>query len=199
MRISYNLHFRALQYAVATILKNPKDYEWTLQGLGMLRLYLSTGMRLHVWSTQHAVKDVSVIHDHPWDFHSVVLCGRMIDMVYEIEPGEPTHHEQSIMCGVGAHTITEKSNVRLALRSNDAHYAEDTYNRKAEQLHQSMPINGTVTLIDRTRFLPDRDLARVFFPLGTDFVSAEPRPATLEEVQAITQPALDLLLYAAGH
>lgn len=193
------MQIQALQLAVAALLKKPETVEWSVQGLGMLRTYLSPEMRVHVWNNSHAVKEVSTIHDHPWDFDSLVLCGRMVNLVYETEEGDPTHHEQHIVCGVGAHTVGEKSDVRLVVKSNDAHYANEIYRMRAEQLHTSMPIDGTVTIIRRTKYMPDRDRARVFFPLGTDFVSAEPRPATPDEVLAITQPALDLMLYAARH
>ena len=69
--------FKIIQALAAEILRRPHGYKWSLQGFGMLRLYLSDNIRLHVWTTEHRVENVSDIHDHPWDFISTVLFGQL--------------------------------------------------------------------------------------------------------------------------
>lgn len=186
------MSFYALRLAVAKIIEHPHSYEWTLQGFGMLRLYLSRDVRLHVWSPQHAVEDVSVIHDHPWDFESLVLCGSIRDIVYREAIGVPTHSGQRIRCGAGGHADGVQSDVRLFVESDETFAPGQIYRRSTDQLHESIPEPGTVTVITRT-FMADPDHAHVYFALNTEWVSAEPRLATREEVEQITSAALTLL------
>ncbi len=61
----------------------PEAFEWSLQGFGMLRLYLSKEVRLHVWDDRYAVKNVTTIHTHPWHFRSTVLFGELTDVLYQ--------------------------------------------------------------------------------------------------------------------
>lgn len=56
------------------------------------------------------------------------------------------------------------------------------YEQRARDIHASYPEDGTVTIISR-HFHENTEHARVFYPIGTEWVSAEPRPATYEEVQ----------------
>jgi len=179
-----------LRLAIKAILDKAEHYEWSLQGFGMLRLYLSREVRLHVWSPRHAVENVSVIHDHPWDFESLVICGRIRDVLYEDEHGPPTHHEHRILCGVGGHPVGDRMDARLLTRLDTTYFTGQSYRRTAEQLHETSASEGAVTLVTRS-FRSDPDHARVLFPFGTEWVSAEPRPATRDEVGAITVAALN--------
>src|SRR5579859_3298084 len=52
-----------------------------------------------------------------------------------------------------------------------------TYHQEKDEIHESLPFDGTVTLVTRT-FTADRDHARVFWRGTGDFVTAEPRAAT---------------------
>ncbi len=185
-----NLIFEILRPTVRQILERAQHYEWSLQGFGMLRCYLSPSVRMHVWSEKHAVPNVSTIHDHPWDFESVVVCGSILDTTYhEFKIGPATHHESRILCGVGGGEVGEKRNVTLSIASRRTYAPGTSYYRSAEGLHESKPGPGTVTIISRTA-RTDPDHARVFYPLGTDWVSAEPRPATPQEVKDIVAEAL---------
>jgi hypothetical protein len=85
-----------------TILEHATDFQWSIQGFGMLRLYLAPDVRLHVWSESHQVPNVSLIHDHPWHFTSHVLSRKIANVRYRIEPiGEHTHTMERIRCGPG--------------------------------------------------------------------------------------------------
>lgn len=99
--------------------------DWSTQGLGMLRLYLSREVRLHVWHSAFRVPSVSDIHDHPWDFRSDIVCGSVRNVRYGIvsesecgpvlqdgegnplgavaRPGQPNYTQSTIRCGTGRH------------------------------------------------------------------------------------------------
>ena len=174
-----------LALSLDTILSHALDYEWSLQGLGMLRLYLSKSVRLHLWDPGMAAPHVSVIHDHPWDFESHVIAGEITDRIWRTE--NPTEHmrpnylRQSIVCGPGGHAFGEPEPVLLRVHTQRTFAAGVLYHGRATELHDSRPAPGTVTLIART-FRENTEHARVCFPIGTSWVSAEPRPATGDEV-----------------
>ena len=63
-----------------------------------------------------------------------------------------------------------------------------SYAQSANEIHESFPTPGTVTVVERT-FLPDSEHAYVYFT-GEKWGEATPRPATPEEVGAITGHAL---------
>lgn len=179
---------------VKTILKSPSSYEWSLQGFGMLRLYLSESLRLHVWDgryTQNGVEN-SMIHDHPWGFDSLVLSGHMTNFLFEkcAQGCGEVYQEQQIICGPGGCAVGEPLKVWLRLKDHKTLIPEQRYSQTAEEIHRSAPSPGCVTLVDR-RFRSDRDRALVYWK-GERWVSAEPRPATQDEAASICMNALRL-------
>lgn len=71
---------------VLDLLKHPEGLPWTIQGFGMLRLYITDDQiwRLHIWDTEEmAVEDVTRTHDHPWDFDSRILSGELRNLRFE--------------------------------------------------------------------------------------------------------------------
>jgi hypothetical protein len=177
---------------VQKILENPIGYTWTLQGLGMLRLYLDGERRLHIWDSRYRVKDVSQMHTHPWDFRSLVVAGTVrnqIEIEVPAEEGDTTHYKQTIFCGVGGGLRGEPSRVRLVEDSYHTYSEGESYEERAHQIHVSDPDDGTVTIIKRI-VVGDSDHALVFWEDG-EWVSAEPREATTREVMDITQRSLE--------
>lgn len=184
------------------ILERPHTYRWTLQGFGMLRMYLTEdeSVRLHVWSHADAKPGVSTIHDHPWDFTSEVISGVVRNVRHRIADAEDaarcdsaTYWTRGLVCGPGGCLLGESERVLLLTQPAEVYEPGDTYSQTAVELHESIPSDGAVTVITR-RFGPDRDRARVCWPLdkGRDgWVSAEPREATAEEVERITGLALE--------
>ena len=171
------------QQLVRSILQNPHGFEWSIQGLGMLRLYLSREVRLHV-------PNVSEIHDHPWGFTSEVVFGRLINYRYVIDHvhGVPMNC-RTLKCGPGGCLVGGQQVHYLRHSHKDVLEVGDTYEQRRDEIHASEPDDGTVTIITR-RFEGDSDHARVFWPIGTEWGSAEPRKATRAEVDAITKNAL---------
>jgi hypothetical protein len=180
--------------AIKQVLEHPTAHPWSLQGMGMFRLYLSKEVRLHVWDVRFTVERVSTLHTHPWGFTSHVLSGCILDRTFEkpeasdVHPA--THWEQKIVCGPGGGVAGDKAPVLLRPLRSAINLAGDTYTHAASDVHESVPKSGTVTIIERT-FQEDTEHANVYFRLDREWVSAEPRDATKEEVEAMARMALD--------
>lgn len=193
--------FEALRALVIDdVLEHSSSREWSLQGFGMLRTYLGRSLRLHVWDPRFRTPDVSDIHDHPWHFESTIIAGRMRNVRYHVVaqddaarvPGA-THDEHRIMCGPAP---TEKDSrllrsVRVVVTDERIYGEGESYAMRADELHASFPDPGTVTLCRRMPTGRDPDKALVYVTRGKPWVSAEPRRATSEEVEAIVKSALE--------
>jgi len=187
------------QLIVRKLLEKASWLEWSVQGLGMLRTYLSRETRLHVWHSAFKVPNVSTIHDHPWDFESRVIVGRITNRVYGRDLSlDPSHTLARIKCGEGGGLIPgSEESLGLRLVSEETYTPGEMYDEIADVLHESVPEDGTVTIVTR-RFRRDTEHARVCYPIGTSWVSAEPRPATADEIATGVKAALELPRLAFG-
>jgi len=183
------------QLLVSKILENADRLKWSLQGLGMLRTYLSKAVRLHIWDDRFEVPNVSKTHTHPWDIDdSTVVCGKITNRLYRVIDYKltKTHHEQRIQCGADGKTVGEKRGVNLELHREYVVPAGQAYFQKHDEPHDTLAERGTITIVTR-RFRPDTEHASVFFPFGTEWVPGIPRPATPAEVATIVEGALQRL------
>lgn len=94
-----------------------------------------------------------------------------------------------LFCGPGGGLKGKPETVFLERRPSELYYGGQTYTERAEEIHESKPKDGTVTLVTR-EFKEDEDHAKVFWPAGTEWGSAVPRQATAEEVSMICGFAL---------
>lgn len=205
----------AVHSLVESILRDsPSNRTWSEQGLGMLRTYLDDAhvWRLHVWDSALRIPDVSPIHDHPWDMQSYVIAGILKQTRFEeISPEvwdyaqadkvsasariigtyrEPEQfNEMQIECGENAHPVGEQRKTWLAASQVETVNAGEDYTQRAEEIHFSFPMDGTVTLVRRS-FKEDRDHARVFWLGDGPFVDAKPHVADPELVARVCQAAL---------
>lgn len=180
---------------VKKILEKPSGHDWSLQGFGMLRLYLSDEVRLHVWDSRYAVDDVSTVHTHPWDFRSLVVAGEIINRRFdEYEtPGSEFRsldgfRRQTIKCGEGGGLVGTPEDVWLRGGTPEVYLEGESYVQAAHEIHASLPRDGTVTIVTR-EFKEDTEHAYVYFE--GEWVSAEPRRATLGEVITICRRSLE--------
>src|SRR5580704_144984 len=139
------------------ILINADRFEWTVQGFGMLRTYLDSDkrFRLNVWHAGLAVPKVSMIHDHPWSFDSWIVNGEFynIRMVEDHFNGEP-YEFATILCGITSDCqLTKHGRIRLFAKPAERYVTGDTYSQAAEEIHMSVPMDGSVTLNDRRPLL----------------------------------------------
>lgn len=192
MRLDVTLPFPVLRALVRRILESGPHFKgWTIQGLGMMRLNIEDVGRIHVWNSAYAVRNVSTIHTHPWDLHSTVIAGRLVNTRYRRQDfGTVTHHVSVVQCGPGGGMLDTPGSTTLVPFAPEVYTAGQAYEQRAVEVHQSTPDDHCVTLIQRPRNA-DKGRAHVFYPVGTPWVSAEPRPATRAEVRLITRGALE--------
>jgi hypothetical protein len=180
-----------IRATVRKILDNAESYPWSVQGLGMVRLYLSKEVRMHVWTPAAAVPEADAIHTHPWDFTSYVVCGEVRQFRYDetkiAGSGEPFKKIQ-IKCGEGGGPVGDPEEVSLKRGELESYGPGETYSQPSFHIHESFPTPGSVTLVTRV-FSGDEEHANVYFR-GTEWGSAEPRPATAFEVGAAARLAL---------
>lgn len=190
-RATMTTDFNKLRTAVRFLLENAAKFEWSLQGLGMLRLYLPDDTRLHVWDTRHAYPGASPIHDHQqWSLHSTVISGCIRNIRYiKNSNGEPFHFAK-FKAGYGTQRLSQPETIHLLACIPELHHPGDSYAQHPEEIHQTVPNNGTVTIMRKTP-TADPESARIFWEEGTEWGSAEPRRATDEEVRQMTEWALE--------
>lgn len=167
-----------------------KDHtQWSLQGMGMLRLHLSDNCRLHIWDSRYRVPNVSMIHDHlQWGLESTVIAGVLTNIRYYETSHGNDYMYTVLKPGVGCFFKEEPKPIRLNVCNRTTYGPGKSYAQTPQEIHESDPADGTVTFMRKT---PTGDeSARVFWPAGTQWVSAEPRPATKEEVETITEYSL---------
>lgn len=176
------------------ILEDPTRYEWSLQGFGMLRFYITQEIRLHIWDSRYRVGNVSGIHTHPWHFTSTVLAGQIEQYRYHryhTAHGLSGFDEYVIRAGEGGGLEGIPTPVLLRRSPLEIVKAGDHYKQRAEEIHLSQPVDGTVTIVFRELADPkDADHAYVYVPAGEEWVSAEPRVATEKEIFDIAARAL---------
>ncbi|APQ14618.1 hypothetical protein BJP27_24540 (plasmid) [Pseudomonas oryzihabitans] len=182
------LELALIRQQIRDVLLRADQFEWTLQGFGMLRLYLSDAVRLHVWSEEDRVPNVSDVHTHPWAFESYVVNGGLTNTRYAERAGGELVLRQRIVPGIGLQKLEAPVRAPLAKLDTFTYRPGGRYSQLPEVIHRTDFTPGTVTLVRRERQGPDE--AFVYYPLGEDFVSAEPRKATPEEVARIVGVAL---------
>lgn len=176
------------------ILEHSLSFDWSLQGLGMLRLHLSDDCRLHVWDTRFAFPNASPIHDHQqWWLNSTVLSGQLQNWKYceSTAPSAGRFMFQTLKAGYGCKALHEPREVWLNLYSRSTYFPGDSYAQEPAEIHRSVPENGTVTIMSKMP-TADAENARVFWPWGEEWGSAEPRKATQDEILGMTSKALEL-------
>lgn len=193
------LMFSALRAVVLNILVTPRSRDWSLQGFGMLRTYISPHIRLHVWSERHAAPGVTIMHDHSWDFTSIVMGGEIRDHAYEeTKPRDNKgigYTKFTLKCGEGGGLVNGDGDPRPVFLKSVTQYIVGpglTYRHDAADIHRTEFKDGTVSLVIRS-FKEDTEHAHVFAPSGTPWVSAEPRPASDNEVNVICAKALEVM------
>jgi hypothetical protein len=184
--------------AIECIMRHPRDHQWSISGLGMLRLYLSRENRVHIWDSSLLTPGVSAIHTHPWDLESHVLAGvyrqtRFVPatdyaVIYK-DPRE-TLNCVDIECGANACILTQVTKLQTIEQCPEVYREGQTYKQSKDEIHQTMAEDGTVTLVSRT-FYPDTERAKVLWRGSGGWVNAKPWDATPEEVAKVVVPVLE--------
>lgn len=193
-----------MKAVIRAILEHAEHYKWSLQGFGMLRTYLDEQriFRLQVWDNRYRIPGVSLIHDHPWNFKSKIIAGELWNTRYvrrdvdwndasvALDTDRKFYSEKVIIAGEGGGVRGNAHDVELLRQDTELYKEGEEYSQRWYEVHESNFSDGTVTIIERD-FKEDKDAALVYYPMNEEWVSAEPRPATKEEVLAIVGNSLE--------
>jgi hypothetical protein len=133
---------------VQLILSNALAFEWSLQGMGMLRLHLPGNYRLHVWDSRYRTPNVSMVHDHlQWGLHSTIVAGRLVNRRYvEADDGEP-YNFTTLKPGYGCYFKHDPKPCSLKELEPDVYGPGESYSQAPAEIHETDAEDGTVTLM----------------------------------------------------
>lgn len=187
-----------------------RDVDWSLQGFGMLSHYLTEDKewRLHVWDDHYRVADVTMIHNHPWNFDSMVLSGSLVNHRYRViydlwgRFGKPTHWETRILASEDARADGISKAVILVPRSTEFYVAGEPrseYHLDWDEVHHTDALNGTITITFHDFVNLDySDDAFSYRAHDKEWVSSSPRSATPGEVSDVFRCAVNRMLLYGG-
>lgn len=186
---------RFMKALVASIMHDT-NREWTVQGFGFLRTYFGPPdvpkrYRLNVWHSALTVPNVSTIHDHPWNFTSLIVAGKTENTRYYTIKDDiyPTHKFAEMHVGIESKLeMDDIKPIRLIPFPKERYLEGDTYYQHQDEIHETRFADGSVTVNER---VGDTEHARIFWPHDQEWVNAKPRLATMQEVWTITQYSLN--------
>src|SRR5574338_584044 len=77
-KIDLNKDTNFIDTLVRFILENANKFQWTIRGSErVIRLDLNENICLHIWKPKLALDGVSIMHNHPWNLESMVVCGQL--------------------------------------------------------------------------------------------------------------------------
>jgi hypothetical protein len=163
---------------------------WTVHGGGVLRLQIDGGTSMHIWDGRLQLAGCS----NTWDRAqcTVVVSGLLFgDPYVEVRAGGEPYHTRAVRYDSDEGVIVGLATDLFLLRKKQNRYsAGEGYVQPPAEIHRISALSGTVVLVEQAAALPEEE--RVFWPHGAKFVSAEPRPATREEIYEIGKFALDI-------
>ena len=179
---------------VRNILEHALDYPWRYQDVGLLSLRLDDHREygLHVWDPDRCI-GTPPIHDHPFDFVSRIIVGELTNTRYVEDPAGAKYLRERYTPG------NEESRVAdyVQLSSEVATLGEgDEYAQRAEELHDSHQLPGTVTVIRRSAFGEVGELTVCRLDERAAWVSGAARCAHVGRDQGHDDAGVDLVL---GH
>lgn len=183
----------AISLTVLAILNKWEWYDWSVQGFGLLRLYIGGVGRLHIWDSTLRYPNVSMIHNHSWDLKSTVVCGRLVNERFDLTTFGMRYMRQRLLTGYDSKMIQEApEEVSILNRPKETYLPGEIYVQHAAEIHQTIADDGTVTVMAR-REDDGPGYADVLWHAGTVWGSAKPRPATGDEVHATVNKAIPFL------
>jgi hypothetical protein len=194
-------HVRPLQLAVMQILDSAlsdvivrnqaPSGDWSVQGFGLLRLYIRQLGRLHVWDSSLRYPGVTMIHNHSWDLRSTIVSGRLTNRRWTEQPFGERFHKQRIVTGYQCQFVAPIEKVFLIEEPRDVFQPGDVYRQNAKQIHLTDAEDGTITLMERHE--DTNGEADLYWPEDSEWGTAKPRAATPEEVVAGINKAMRIL------
>lgn len=188
-------NFNALRVAVLAILENAGGFGWSVQGFGVLRLFVGKVGRVHVWHKGLRYPNVSMVHNHSWDLKSTVVSGRLNNVRYAksdeghsmAKPFDGTR----LLTGFDCKEIKPLPETWLREKGVELYTPGMEYAQKAAEIHRTDAEDGTVSVMLRNEV--ENGEADVYWPRGTEWGTAQPRPATEAEIKLACGLAIEKL------
>lgn len=196
------LEFKFIRQIVHQILEQPFAHDWTLQCFGMLRTYFGDEVRLQLWDHDFQIPGSNSIHDHPWDFYSMIVSGELCNqrfvrvpeekssIVVPMSAGDPADYNQWLIePGTEGKVLGHGVPVKLVPLESEYYTTGEMYDQTATELHRTDYVDGTVTLIQRER-VQANDQAFSIMEAGQPWNIVQVRKAEPDEVRAFCKKAL---------
>lgn len=191
-----------LRLLVTSILDHARHYTWSVQGFGLLRLYIRRVGLLHIWDSTLRYPNVSMIHNHSWDLHSTIIAGSLRNTRFherqQPKPNWQPYMKQRLVTGYNSKMVTDPKLVYLLPKETEVYkpmYACDApamvYHQKASQIHITDAADGTITLMHRED--DEHGQADVYWSQDCSWGTAQPRLATQVEIEKTVNKALSIL------
>ncbi len=181
--------------AIRRRLSSPLDFPWHAHGIGMLRTYLDDDktQRLNLWHKRMLNPGISTMHTHPRPFVSTAYAGLMTNKIYrrvDARAGGKPYREGIIHCGPCFRGIeNDPPLVHLLMTLKTDIHPGETYRQPSRVIHDTEFEDGTATVMEWDRFLPD-ECASVFWPDGEQWGDAT-RDITTEDILVVCAEALE--------
>jgi hypothetical protein len=108
-------------------------------------VYPEGELRLHVWDNESWAGVDSKIHNHAWDFASMVLCGALENVVYDIAEGDSFWLQRvDVLEGINnwsasRYNINEAGQIGAAVSLRNNMPQGTLYAQRADVFHQVIP------------------------------------------------------------
>lgn len=181
-----------LQILTLHILDHASEFEWSVQGFGMLRLYIRKIGRLHIWDRRLRYPGVSMVHNHSWDLRSTIISGSLTNIIYvPTQAGGQMYAGKRLITGYHTTDVHPLEPVRLTGKKR-YYLPGEIYEQQASVIHETDAEDGTITLMERED--NEQGQADVYWPAGTEWGTARPHRARPDEIVPIVASALDRLV-----
>jgi hypothetical protein len=170
----------------------PPVSDWSVQGFGLLRLYIRKVGRLHIWVSALRYPGVTMVHNHSWDLRSTIVSGCLINRRWTQQPFGERWKRRRILTGYDCKFVQPADDeVYLIEEPRDVYHAGDVYRQNASAIHMTDAEDGTVTLMERNE--DTNGEADLYWRITEEWGTARPRKATPEEITNGCRKALRIL------
>lgn len=170
------------------ILETSSERSWTIQGFGKMSTNITANARLHIWDRALLNPRVPAVHSHSYDFKSFVVVGRVRNLKFFESPDGDSWNKVLVS---SAGQLMSGFDVAPLLEHPMEVYSEGTqYEQPFGDVHLSFPDDGTVTLVEWDLTQAPKHM-KVYWRGKAPWADAKARPATPDEVLAVSKNALD--------
>lgn len=193
-----------VQRVLRILIDEPLSLDWRVHGIGFIKAYVTPdkSTRLNIYNKKFITPGITIHHDHPWHLTSRILAGELTNTRFkrmkttlDIEASDEYEifNEGVINCANFRGVEDRPRLAYLASCKPEVYGPGKTYMQFADEIHKTEAVDGTVTLMRRTTALNGNGTARVFWPIGTQYVNADIPDFKKEDAEEAIAKAVELL------